>query len=75
MFRPGGIIPERGVKSKTPLYNAIYVIMRPFFGLVKKMSNNITTSVNVGLAMIQVVLHPNDQKHLENPDINQLAKS
>lgn len=74
MFRPGGILPERGVKSKTPLYNAIYVVMRPFFGLFKKMTKTMTTSVNVGKAMINVVLQPQENKYLENAEINIKAK-
>ncbi len=73
-FRPGMIIPERGIKSKTGWYNAIYVLMRPFFPLFKK-SKNITTTTNVGLAMIHTLLHPSELKHLENKNINALAQN
>ena len=38
-FRPGMIIPERGIKSSTGWYNAVYVVLRPFFGLLKKMKS------------------------------------
>jgi hypothetical protein len=31
MFRPGFIIPENNIKSRTKLYNYIYIIFRPFF--------------------------------------------
>jgi uncharacterized protein YbjT (DUF2867 family) len=72
-FRPGMIIPEKGIKSKTPLYNAIYVIMRPLFSLMKK-SKNITTTTKVGLAMINSLRFPQANKFLENKDINQLAE-
>ncbi|MBX2828606.1 MAG: NAD-dependent epimerase/dehydratase family protein [Flavobacteriaceae bacterium] len=72
-FRPGAIIPERGIKSKTGWYNAIYVIMRPFFALLKK-SKNITTTTKIGLAMIHMLSKPSDLKHLENHDINLLAE-
>ena len=71
-FRPEGIIPEKGIKSKTGWYNAIYVITRPLFPLFKK-SNNITTTTRIGFAMINSVLYPQELKHLENPDINLLA--
>jgi uncharacterized protein YbjT (DUF2867 family) len=71
-FRPGMIIPEKGIRSRTGWYNAIYVIMRPFFPLFKK-SNNVTTTTRIGDAMINSVTHSQDLKHLENPEINLLA--
>ena len=71
-FRPGASIPERGIKSKTRWYNAIYVVMRPFFGLMKK-SRNITTTTKIGHAMINCVLNPQSDKHPENREINRLA--
>ena len=37
-FRPGMIIPERGIKSSTGWYNAVYVVLRPFFGLLTSFS-------------------------------------
>lgn len=73
MFRAGMILPEKGVKSSTGWYNMIYVIFRPLFPLFKK-SDNVTTSVRLGLAMINSVLYGFDNKFLENRDINELAK-
>lgn len=72
MFRPGVILPVKGVKSKTRLYNFFYVILRPFFPLMSKM-NSVTDSAKVGQAMINVVLHGSDKIHLENKDINEVA--
>ena len=72
-FRPGAIIPEKGVKSRTRLYQALYDILRPFFPLMKKLKS-ITTSSKLGLAMINSIDAPADTPlHLENPDINRLA--
>lgn len=71
-FRPGMIIPEKGIRSRTGWYNAIYVIMRPFFPLFKK-SNNVTTTTRIGDAMINSMTHSQELKHLENPQINLLA--
>lgn len=71
MFRPGVIVPEKGIKSRTGWYNAAYVVMRPFFGMMKK-SKNITTTTRIGQAMIKTLTHPIDLKILHNPDINQL---
>jgi nucleoside-diphosphate-sugar epimerase len=74
VFRPGAIIPEKGVKSKTKLYNFFYVISKPFYPLLKKM-DSITTSSSLGLAMINCLYFPQENKHLENPDISKLAKA
>ena len=71
-FRPGMIVPEKGIKSKTPLYNAIYVVLRPFFSLLKN-AKNITTTTKLGLAMINTLRFPLANKFLENKDINELA--
>lgn len=72
-FRPGAIIPEKGIKSRTSWYNMIYVLMRPFFPLMKK-SKNITTTTKIGHAMINTLSKTTKLKHLENKDINKLAK-
>jgi nucleoside-diphosphate-sugar epimerase len=72
-FRPGLIIPEKGIQSKTGWYNAIYVVMRPFFSLMKK-SKSITTTTKIGLAMINTLRFPMANKFLENKDINVLAE-
>ncbi len=71
-FRPGAIIPERGIKSSTGWYNAIYVISRPIFPLLKKV-NSITTTTKLGKAMINCVTHPQELKVLEGSDINELS--
>ncbi|SHG29781.1 epimerase [Flagellimonas flava] len=73
-FRPGLIIPERGIKSKTGWYNAFYVLTRPIFPLLKR-SNNITTTTRIGLAMIHTLFHSQKSKHLENRDINLIVKN
>lgn len=72
MFRPGVIIPEKGIRSRTGLYNVLYVITRPLFPLLRK-SKNITTTSKLGQAMIHTLLHTPDSIHLENAGINQLA--
>jgi hypothetical protein len=74
LFRPGAILPEKGVKSKVKTYNVLYAILTPFFPLLKKM-NSITTSSRVGQAMINSVLKGSAKKQLENSAINLLAKS
>ena len=73
MFRLQVILPLKGVKSKTYWVNVFYKLMRPFFGLLVK-RKNITTSVNVGKAMINSVLVGSSSKLLENEMVNKLAK-
>ena len=72
MFRPGVIIPERGIKSKTSLYNILYIISRPLFPLLRKVKS-ITTTTKIGKAMINSYHHPQTLKHLEGSDINEMA--
>ena len=67
-FRPGAIIPERGIKSSTLMYNLFYIISRPLFPLLRRM-DSITTSSRLGQAMINSVLRGTPLKHLENTDI------
>lgn len=72
-FRPGAIVPEKGIKSSTGWYNAIYVITRPLFPLMKKVAS-ITTTTRIGTAMINSIQVNQALKHLEGKDINELAK-
>lgn len=71
-FRPGAVLPKRGIRSRTGWYQALYVMMRPFFPLLQRFDSIITTT-QFGRAMINSVLHPQDKKHLENRDIGELA--
>ncbi len=71
-FRPGIIIPENNIQSKTKIYNFAYIILTPFFPILKKL-NSITTTSKVGKAMINLLQSSSNKKHLENIDINQIA--
>lgn len=72
MFRPGLILPMKGIRSKTGWYNTAYFFMRPFFSLMKN-SASVTDTVRVGQAMINVALHGSDKVYFENKDINEAA--
>lgn len=72
MFRPGVILPERGIKSKTTLYNAAYIILKPFYSIIEKIKS-VTTTTNMGKAMINSLFYPQKLKHLEGEDINILS--
>ena len=71
-FRPGAILPERGLKSRTHLYNVLYFIFRPFFPLMKGMKS-VTTTTKLGRAMINLYNHSQSLKHLEGAAINEIA--
>lgn len=73
MFRPGAIMPMHGVRSKTALYRAAYVVLTPLYPLIKRLSPNaVTTSEQVGQAMLQVARHGYPNSVLETADINAL---
>ncbi len=74
MFRPGAIIPERGITSRTAWYRFFYFFLRPVFPLLKR-SNNVTTTTKIGQAMIRCLDREPALQHLENKNINQLAGS
>lgn len=70
MFRPGFIQPMRGIKSKTALYQGIYNIISPLYGLLRRLPKYVTTTVVIGKAMIRVAMDGYDKKVLESVDIN-----
>lgn len=72
-FRPGIIIPEKGIKSRTPLYNAIYVVLWPLFSILKHLGS-ITTTTKFGKAMINILFTEVGDRHFENKRINELAE-
>lgn len=72
MFRPGIIIPEKGIRSSTKLYDRLYQIMRPIFPLLKRLKSVVTTSL-VGQAMLETHFNKNlEDVYLTNKDMNQL---
>lgn len=73
MFRPGGILPLHGVKSKTWLYQAVYIAMRPLYPVLRSLfPNAITTSEQLGRAMIKVVQSGHPKPIVESGDINKI---
>ena len=75
MFRPGIIIPLRGIKSKTPGYQFFYTYLGWLFKLIKKVvPDSANNTTQIGLAMINVTVHGYDKKIITTKDINTLAK-
>jgi uncharacterized protein YbjT (DUF2867 family) len=73
MFRPAAIQPLHGIKSKTAWYQAIYAVAAPLFGLLKRVAPKyITTTEQIGRAMIKVARDGYPKAVLESDDINQV---
>ena len=72
-FRPGFIIPERGIRSRTKFNDNIYRVFRPFFPLFKKMKS-VTTTGRIAQVMIKTIHMKQTEQYLENPQINELAR-
>lgn len=76
MFRAGYIQPLKGIKSNTKLYNNMYVIMKPLYPILNFLFPKfMTTTEEMGKAMINAVVKGYNKKHLENYDIRLLANS
>lgn len=75
MFRPGFIQPMKGVRSRTRIYRALYAVLGPVSPLLRRLfPGAVTTSVNVGRAMIRAVTQGYPKRVLETEDINALAE-
>lgn len=73
MFRPGVIQPLHGIRSKTRSYRIFYGIARPVLPLLKRLfPRAITTTEQIGRAMLAVVKHGAPSIILEQADINRL---
>jgi uncharacterized protein YbjT (DUF2867 family) len=73
MFRPGLIQPLHGITSKTPLYRIMYLMMGPFIPLLMALFPKfVTTTEQVGRAMIRIAKQGASKRLLENSDINAL---
>jgi hypothetical protein len=71
MFRPAGIQPLHGIKSKTAWVQAIYVVAGPLLSLLNRTSPKfMTTTEQVGRAMIKVARDGYPKPVLESEDIN-----
>ena len=73
MFRPALIVPLNGVKSKTRLYRAFYVVLGPILPwLYAAAPKYVTTTAQVGRAMLAVAKRGAPVPVLENSDINKV---
>jgi uncharacterized protein YbjT (DUF2867 family) len=71
MFRPAGIQPLHGIKSRTAWYQAAYVVAAPVLTLLNRIAPKyVTTTEQVGRAMIKVARDGYPRPVLESEDIN-----
>jgi uncharacterized protein YbjT (DUF2867 family) len=74
MFRPGYIQPRKGIRSKTRVYRTLYAALSPFYPVLRRLApSHVTTTENVGRAMIEIAASGYGARILENRDINELG--
>lgn len=73
MFRPGAIQPLHGARSKTAWVQAIYAVSGPLWSVLRRISPRLVTSTEqIGRAMIRVAREGYPRQVLEIEDINGL---
>ena len=73
MFRPAAIQPMHGVRPRTALYRLVYGMTAPFIvTLLNVAPSYVTTTEQMGRAMLRVVRSGAPKSVLENADINKI---
>jgi uncharacterized protein YbjT (DUF2867 family) len=73
MFRPAVIQPLHGVRSKTAVYRVFYAVLGPLMPLLRRAwPQYVTTTEQVGRAMLKVAREGAPKRVLETSDINAL---
>lgn len=74
MFRPGLILPMRGIRSRTGWYNLIYSVTKPISFIFRRMPKYVTDTITLGKSMIYVCTRGYPKSILESSDINILGR-
>ncbi|HLX11093.1 MAG TPA: NAD(P)H-binding protein [Thermoanaerobaculia bacterium] len=73
MFRPAVIQPLHGIRSKTVAYRVFYTLLGPLLPLLKRAwPGYVTTTEQIGRAMLRVAREGAPKRVLETADINAL---
>ncbi len=73
IFRPGVIQPLHGIKSKTFLYRSFYTLAKPLIPLLRKaFPGKISTTEQIGRAMLKVAKSGADRPILKTPDFERV---
>ena len=76
MFRPGAIVPLRGIKSRTPAYQFMYTYFGWLIKLIQRMApKSVTDTSAIGRAMINLTLGTYPRNIITPSDIYELAKT
>jgi uncharacterized protein YbjT (DUF2867 family) len=74
MFRPGFIETMDGIKSRTPMYRALYTVTSPLLPLLRRvLPNQVLSTRDIGRAMLNVAEHGYAKRLLETKDIRLAA--
>jgi uncharacterized protein YbjT (DUF2867 family) len=72
-FRPALIVPLHGIQSRTKLYRVSYKVTAPILPLLRQLfPKYVTTTEQIGRAMLNAAKHGAPNAILENADINRL---
>ena len=73
-FRPGFIRPAKGIVSRTASYRVLYAVLRPLTPLAKVLlPHKVTSSEQIGRAMLNVARRGFAKPILDSDDINEAA--
>src|SRR5215203_6729174 len=71
LFRPGIVQPLDGIVSRTSVYRIAYVLLKPVMPLLaSRFPDQITSTRQIGIAMLEVARRGYSKHVLENKDIN-----
>lgn len=75
VFRPAYIQPQHGIQSRTRMYRVLYRVVAPLFPILRALApRHVTTTEQVGRAMIAVARRGAPKRVLENHDINEVER-
>ncbi|WP_370961526.1 NAD-dependent epimerase/dehydratase family protein [Amycolatopsis sp. cg9] len=74
MFRPAAILPLPGTRAKTKAYVLLYRVLTPLYPVLRRIAPRyVTTSVQLGRAMLEATRSGVSRRVLATADINELA--
>jgi uncharacterized protein YbjT (DUF2867 family) len=72
-MRPAYIQPRHGIRSKTRFVNAFYAVGAPLYPLLRALPRYVTSTEQLGRAMLGVAKHGYPTRVLESSDINSVT--
>src|SRR5262249_22085485 len=75
IFRPALIRPMHGASSRTRSYRLAYTIGWPFVQLMRLIPGSMSSTENIGLAMLELARHGASEKIFRTRGINALARA